>query len=169
MTNDTRHSKNISRAHAVMDTLRKIKHQGQKLEYLRKIDPYVFEELVLNALEGAGYRVQRSPRYSGDGGIDGTLSSSAGTIFIQSKRYRGHINAGHVKEFAALCSANDVYGFFVHTGKTGGMSKSSKSKRVDIISGSRLLKLVTRSKLTPRLTLGYKLKCLFSPLTPNKR
>nr|WP_306670548.1 restriction endonuclease [Acidithiobacillus ferrooxidans] len=48
---------------------------ARRIAYLRKIDPLVFEELVLDAFQKEGWLVQRSTRYSGDGGIDGRIVS----------------------------------------------------------------------------------------------
>ncbi|MEX6059375.1 restriction endonuclease [Enterobacter hormaechei] len=42
-----------------------------KINYLRKIDPFVFEELLLEGFEAHGFRTIRNKRYTGDGGIDG--------------------------------------------------------------------------------------------------
>ncbi|MGS6531656.1 restriction endonuclease, partial [Enterobacter hormaechei] len=44
---------------------------AQIINYLRKIDAFVFEELLLEGFEAHGFRTMRIKRYSGDGGIDG--------------------------------------------------------------------------------------------------
>ncbi|WP_192840691.1 restriction endonuclease, partial [Enterobacter hormaechei] len=43
------------------------------MNYLRKIDPFVFEELLLEGFEAHGFRTIRNKRYTGDGGIDGQV------------------------------------------------------------------------------------------------
>ena len=44
---------------------------GYKIAYLRKIDPFTFEELLLEGFESHGFRTIRNKRHTGDGGIDG--------------------------------------------------------------------------------------------------
>jgi len=121
---------------------------AQKLSYLRKIDPYVFEELVLMSFREAGYAITRNRRYSGDGGVDGRMKKDGVRWFIQCKRYGGYICARHVDEFSAVCERAGVHGVFVHTGKTGGASKevSRQDENITIVSGGRLLWLVVEGK-----------------------
>ena len=57
------------------------------MKYLRKINPYVFEELLLLAFERRGMRVIRNSRYSGDGGLDGQVLIDGERWLIQAKRY----------------------------------------------------------------------------------
>lgn len=74
----------------------------QKIDYLRKIDPFVFEELLLEGFEAHGFRTIRNKRYTGDGGIDGQVIIGKYRYLIQAKRYRGHIALQHVQEFEKL-------------------------------------------------------------------
>lgn len=158
----TLHTKNIKKARDVALAIRKIRSQGARLKYLRMIDPYVFEELILNSLSDAGYSVQRNTRYSGDGGIDGKAYSHGGRILIQSKRYSNHISANDVKKFSKVCKENKSYGLFVHTGRTGKLAKELKCKNIDFVSGERLLKLICKSKISPRFPVSYKIRFLLS-------
>lgn len=116
---------------------------GQVVAYLRKINPYVFEELVLDGFEKSGYKVTRNKRYSGDGGIDGRVSRDGKEYFVQCKRYKNHIDPQHVAEFARICDENGRAGYFVHTGKTGRKSKmNAYYGNVEVISGDKLIKLI---------------------------
>ncbi|MDI9152685.1 restriction endonuclease [Salmonella enterica] len=86
-----------------------------------------------------------------------TICNSAGTgehgqviigkyrYLIQAKRYRGHIALQHVQEFEKLLKRHNCRGLFCHTGKTGAGSKSVSiaSERMEIISGQRLIDLLT--------------------------
>lgn len=114
------------------------------IPYLRKIDPFVFEELVLWAFKQKGYRVYRNTRYSGDGGVDGKVKVNGRKILVQDKRYSGYIQMSHVRDFDRLCRRRHRYGIFVHTGKTGKGTKeiASLSERITIISGDRLVRLL---------------------------
>lgn len=61
-------------AKRVITKLQQIEGFGPRLAYLRKIDPFVFEELVLEGFERRGCKVRRNKRYTGDGGalMDGS-------------------------------------------------------------------------------------------------
>ena len=114
-----------------------------KMAYLRKINPYVFEELVLDGFRSKGYGVKRNRRYSGDGGIDGRVYLDGKEYLVQCKRYKGHVRSADVMSFSALCAERGCGGFFVHTGKTGHGSKdAARFADVRIISGKSLLDLL---------------------------
>ncbi|GJK49706.1 hypothetical protein TUM17560_20830 [Serratia marcescens] len=87
--------------------------------YLRKINPYVFEELLLLAFERQGYAVIRNASYSGDGGLDGQVIIEGKTYLIQAKRYGRTITPSHITSFGALLRQYHCDGFFIHTGRTG--------------------------------------------------
>lgn len=125
--------------------LANISDPGRQFGYLRKVDPFVFEEMILEAYERRGHKVKRSHRYTGDGGIDGRVWIDGRLHLIQAKRYSGHINVAHVWDFCQLVAARGCGGIFVHTGRTGGASRrlAAGNESVSIISGQRLLDLLT--------------------------
>jgi restriction system protein len=112
---------------------------------LRAMDPLAFEELLLEAFEQRGHRVIRNRRYTGDGGVDGEVIIDGRRWLIQAKRYRDAIKPEHVREFAMLCATRRRRGMFIHTGRTGGMSRTicSSADGIEIVSGQRLLALLT--------------------------
>lgn len=121
------------------------KSGGRILLYLRKINPYVFEELVLTAIENSNVRVIRNKSYSGDGGIDGIFKINKGKILVQAKRYKSYINSKHVQEFSETIKDKKFKcGVFVHTGKTGTNSKDiiKVEQNIVIISGDNLIKIL---------------------------
>lgn len=138
---ERRHRRKQASAKRVRHVLTAIAHPGQQLAYLRKIDPFVFEELLLDAFEQHGYQVRRSHRYSGDGGIDGVVFKHGQKHLIQAKRYSGHIQLAHVKQFEALVSQHQCSGLFIHTGRTGKQSReiTLRCPGIQMISGQRLL------------------------------
>ncbi|PSU45756.1 restriction endonuclease [Photobacterium frigidiphilum] len=137
-----RHVFNVKRAEKVLKKMQSIEHNGAKFAYLRKVDPFVFEELLLTAFEHKGHRIERNKRYTGDFGIDGKVIIDGQLTLIQAKRYRRYINPRHVAEFAALCRQKNTKGLFIHTGKTGKQSYQHTTANVRIISGARLLTLL---------------------------
>lgn len=138
-----RHRQKLRTAKTVYGRIQEME-DGQVIAYLRKIDPYVFEELVLWAFRKKGFKVRRNKRYSGDGGIDGSVEIDGQTFLIQDKRYTGHVSLAHVTAFDEVCRRHHRKGFFIHTGRTGEGSREVvwNSPRVSIISGSSLVELL---------------------------
>lgn len=119
------------------------------ISYLRKINPYVFEELILLAYERKGYKVKRNKRYSGDGGVDGHVSINKEWIPIQAKRYKSYIKRQHVMDFENLITKRKKpYGLFIHTGRTGKGSTGNEFPHVHFLSGNKLLNLLLIQKKT---------------------
>jgi len=118
---------------------------------LRAMDPLAFEELLLEAFERRGHRVIRNRRYTGDGGVDGEVIIDGERWLIQAKRYRDSIRPEHVREFALLCATRRRRGLFIHTGRTGGMSRTIalSAGGIEIVSGQRLLALLTGAPFEP--------------------
>lgn len=137
------HGRQIAKAERVLRRLSALNGPGRSarvIAYLRKVDPFVFEELLLSAFARRGVRVRRNRRYTGDGGVDGFLKF-AGGIWVQAKRYRGHVRASDVAAFKALVFARRCRGVFIHTGRTGRGARAAAGE-VEIISGQRLVNLV---------------------------
>lgn len=118
---------------------------------LRAMDPLAFEELLLEAFEQRGHRVIRNRRYTGDGGVDGEVVIDGERWLIQAKRYRDAIRPEHVRDFAMLCATRKRRGMFIHTGRTGGMSRTVvlSADGIEIVSGQRLLALLTGAPFHP--------------------
>lgn len=119
---------------------------AQMIKYLRKIDPLVFEELLLTAFKAQGHKIRRNKSYSGDGGLDGIVYIDKCRYLIQAKRYSGSINTKHVLEFAALVQSrrNVAGGFFIHPGRTPTAAKElfRDFTSITLISGQRLVDLI---------------------------
>lgn len=123
----------------------------KKIAYLRKIDPNVFEEIILDAFAKQGYLVARNLKYSGDGGMDGKVFDTVKHQWcgIQCKRYTGFIQLSHVKDFANdLLTAGLSNGYFVHTGKTPKSIHKILPDNIRIISGTSLISFITGSELS---------------------
>lgn len=134
-------------ARQCMSNLKSLHGEGAEaraVAYLRKINPLVFEELLLECFERRGLQVVRNPRYTGDGGIDGVVVMPDGRdVLLQAKRYKKHIAAQHIAEFVEIVCARSALGVFVHTGRTGELSRAySTGASIEVISGSKLVRLI---------------------------
>lgn len=139
-----RHQRYRRQAARILNILPGLAGDGCRLSYLRKINPFVFEELLLLAFARQGYRVKRNPRYSGDGGLDGQVWIDGQHFLIQAKRYSCAIDPQHVADFACLLKQRDTQGLFIHTGRTGAKSRAEAGETayLRIISGQILLDLL---------------------------
>lgn len=140
-----RHQRRRKKAQQVANKLKDFQEPGQILTYLHKIDPFVFEEMLLNAFEAFGYKVIRNKRFTGDGGNDGQIIYEGKRIPVQDKRYAHHINKAHMVAFSELTKKrNAPFGLFVHTGQTGKGSyeAATTSTPILIISGDHLIWLI---------------------------
>ena len=147
-----KHAWRIRKASWVLRVLSEIglsKGPGAQFGFLRSraVDPYTFEEAILTALLERGVKIRRNSRYTGDGGIDGQAWINGRRVLIQAKLYKGHINPAHVEDFVILCKKNKSLGLFVHSGKTGPASRRNSSESIDIVSGDRLLKLLSKDRM----------------------
>jgi len=142
---ERRHRRYRATAERVYNRLRQLGGDGQRMRYLRKINPYVFEELLLLAFERQGYAVQRNASYTGDGGLDGRVDIDGECWLIQAKRYSRTITPAHVQDFDALLTRMGQRGLFIHTGRTGQKSKNASHTSVwlTIISGKKLMNLLS--------------------------
>lgn len=145
-----RHLRMQATASRQLDTINGLPEFRQRFAYLRKINHFVFEEMLLEALERAGHKVYRNSRYTGDGGIDGRVKINNAFYIIQAKRYSSHIDKQDVITLAALASRMNCNGLFCHTGKTRDSVKAivTANNHIEIISGQRLLDLL-EGKYTP--------------------
>lgn len=153
-----RHRWRRRQAKAMCEQLRgRDRDQPAALHYarLRAMDPLAFEELLLEAFERRGHRVIRNHRYTGDGGVDGEVIINGERWLIQAKRYRDAIRPDHVRDFAMLCATRRRRGMFIHTGRTGGMSRTVvlSADSIEIVSGQRLLALLTGAPFHPGQSL----------------
>ncbi|WP_432735242.1 restriction endonuclease [Cronobacter sakazakii] len=139
-----RHQRYRQTANRVLLKMPELK-AGQQILYLRKINPYVFEEMILTAIERRGIPVRRNQRYSGDGGIDGQFWIGQERWLVQAKRFASAVRPEHIRQFGELARKEKCKGLFVHTGRTGFISVKHFNDYPEIllVSGSSLLDLLS--------------------------
>lgn len=138
-----RHTQNIRAAKKAYARLQAL-DDADVLAFARRLDPFVFEELILVAFRKKGYRTFRNGKYSHDGGVDGKVRKGLRTYLIQDKRYAGYISPDQLLAFEYICHRRHVRGFFIHTGKTGIRSREivEQCPHISIISGKALVDLL---------------------------
>jgi restriction system protein len=148
-----KHLNNIEYASQVLQEVRSITQLAKLpvvIATLRRISPYVFEELVLTCCFEQGWQIQRNFRYTGDGGIDGRVLILGKLYVIQVKRYADYISPEHIKDFLCCIEGEGASGgFFVHTGITGQLSKQliGRSDKIILVSGQKLVNFVLGKQL----------------------
>lgn len=127
---------------------------GQLSDLLAKIDPYKFEELVLDLLQAIGYGGNRAEaaqvtKKSADGGIDGIINEDRlglDKIYIQAKRYNNTVPVKEVRDFAgAMLAHNARKGVFITTSDFPTSAKDFADKidrTLILIDGKRLAALM---------------------------
>lgn len=104
------------------------------LRTLRRINPFVFEELLLHCCADNGWQVRRNQSYIYDGGVDGIFYWQGHQFLLQAKRYSGDINPAHVAQFADLVTARQACGgAFIHTGTSCPRSQAIEAQSRDIL------------------------------------
>ena len=124
----------------------------QRFEYIRKTDPFLFEDILMTAFEERGYKVRRTPA-TRDGGADGYVDLDGLQVVVQAKRYRGSIAPAHVHALEFLATRNPKLdrGLFVHTGRTSRPVQEyiRRSPTLDMLSGvSTLLAFLDGKPIT---------------------
>lgn len=139
----------MRRSKKLLNKLRTFNSPQRIFAYLRKVDPFVFEELLLTCFEERGLFIKRNKRYTGDGGSDGQVYLAGRMMHIQAKRYASHIKREHVENFMQLVQSERTKGIFIHTGRTGKASRTAfDSAFVDRVSGEKLIALLLGDHLT---------------------
>lgn len=148
----SRHQHYIRLANSVLKRLRDritVVELPEALSILRRMNPYAFEELLLTCCQEQGWEIERNFRYSNDGGLDGRVTIAGRLHLIQAKRYRGYINPKHIRDFYKVIQGEQAHsGFFIHSGKTGELSKELlREYQISLLSGQRLVNFVLGQKL----------------------
>ena len=129
------------------------------LEYLGKVDPSRFEQIVVDLLISMGYggTVEDAGQAIGqtnDGGIDGLIKEDVlglDTIFIQAKRWQNTVPIKEVRDFAgALLSKKSTKGVFITTSSFPDSAYdfvNNIDRRIILIDGKRLADLMIKFNL----------------------
>ena len=156
----------LERVHAVLSD----QVVPELVERIKAAPPDFFERLVVDLLLRMGYGGSREDAgqtvgKSGDGGIDGIINEDPlglDTVCIQAKRWEGTVGRPVVQAFAG-----SLEGFRAKKGvliTTSGFSKEALDyvkqieKRIILIDGPRLARLMVKHDLGVSVVATYKVK-----------
>lgn len=116
--------------------------------FLGKMNEYDFQDLVAALLEAMGYHVYWKAKGGPDGGIDiiafsDPLGTKPPRIKVQVKRVGKKIDVDGLRAFSGVLGEDDV-GISVNLGGfTGPAEEASRSKRITLVDGAKLVELWT--------------------------
>lgn len=97
------HAYKIRQSSKILNKFKSFEFDGARIYYLKKIDHFVFEELILSAFKKRGYFIKRNKRYTGDGGVDGIVYDSQNHEYlVQCKRYKSYVSKQDILDFQKL-------------------------------------------------------------------
>jgi restriction system protein len=137
---------------------------------MAKMDPFRFEQLVLDLLRAMGYGGPREDngwvtKKSGDGGIDGIINEDRlglDVIYVQAKRWQGNVGTNEIRNFIGALSENHASkGVFITTSDFVPAARECArrvSQKVILIDGARLAELMIEHDIGVTTTREIKLK-----------
>jgi restriction system protein len=127
------------------------------LDLVRKMDPYAFEQLVVDLLVAMGYGGSRAEaaqvtQRSADEGIDGVIKEDRlglETIYLQAKRWQNAVGRKELQAFVgALAGQGASKGVFITSGEFANTASeyvekiSQKGQKVVLIDGNKMAALM---------------------------
>ena len=146
--------------------------EAQVLDLVRKASPSFFEQVVVDLLIAMGYgggdaAMGFAIGGSSDGGIDGKIKEDSlglDEVYVQAKKYAdaNTVGAGHLRNFAgAIDAAGTSKGVFVTTAHFTQSAKdyvAKSPKRIVLIDGNELARLMVKHDVGVRTQTSYKIK-----------
>ncbi|MEY2508679.1 MAG: restriction system protein [Verrucomicrobiota bacterium] len=137
---------------------------------LAAVDPFRFEQVVLDLLVAMGYGGSRKEaaevtRKTGDEGIDGVINEDRlglDVIYIQAKRWQGNVGREAIQNFVgALEGKRATKGVFITTSAFNSNAveyAGSVSKKIILIDGRRLAELMIEHNIGVAEEHAYRIK-----------
>ncbi len=127
---------------------------GELSAQVAKMDPYRFEQLVVDLLFSMGYggsraEAARVTKKSGDEGIDGVINEDRlglDVLYIQAKRWQGQVGRKEIQSFVGALAGQQAHkGIFITTSTYSQHAVDyarSVPQKVILIDGDRLAALM---------------------------
>ncbi|MER9117672.1 restriction endonuclease [Mesorhizobium sp. M0954] len=133
----------------------------QLLDILLALDPAAFERLCQRLLREAGFIKVEVTGRSGDGGIHGTgvlrVNLLSFHVLFQSKRWRGSVGAGVVRDFRGAMVGRADKGLIITTGTFTADARREAVRdgapAIDLIDGDGLCDLLKEQKIGVRVKM----------------
>jgi restriction system protein len=129
------------------------------LELVKKMDPYRFEQLVIDLLVAMGYggsreEAGRVTKMSNDEGIDGVINDDPlglDVIYLQAKRWKATVGREEIQKFVGALAGQQAHkGVFITTSDFADTAKAyarKVSQKVILIDGGRLAELMIQHNI----------------------
>ncbi len=140
------------------------------LAKLGLVDPFRFEQIVLDLLVAMGYGGSRKEaaavtQKTGDEGIDGVINEDRlglDSIYVQAKRWKGNVGREAIQSFVgALAGKRASKGVFITTSAFNSNAASyadNLPQKIILIDGQRLAELMIEHSIGVAEEHAYKIK-----------
>jgi restriction system protein len=144
--------------------------KSELLGLVKKMDPYRFEQVVIDLLVAMGYggsreEAARVTKASNDEGIDGVINEDRlglDVIYIQAKRWQHSVGRKEIQSFVGALAGQQAHkGIFITTSEFVETAKTyakNISQKVILIDGDRLADLMIEHNIGVTLSHSYELK-----------
>lgn len=151
--------------HLLHDALKK-----EILDLVKKMDPFKFEQLVVDLLVAMGYGGSREEaaqvtKASNDEGIDGVIKEDRlglDVIYLQAKRWQNTVGRKEIQSFVGALAGQQAHkGVFITTSdfaETAVAYAKKVAQKVILIDGDRLADLMIQHNIGVGLSHAYEVK-----------
>lgn len=143
---------------------------GDLLGQLSRVDPFRFEQVVLDLLIAMGYGGSRREaaavtQKTNDEGIDGVISEDRlglDSIYVQAKRWQGNVGREAIQNFVgALAGKRATKGVFITTSAFNSNAiayAENVPQKIILIDGKRLAELMIEHGIGVSEEHAYRIK-----------
>jgi restriction system protein len=157
----------------LIDSAYQVLHSALKKELLdlvKKMDPFKFEQVVLDLLLAMGYGGSREEaaqvtKASGDEGIDGVINEDRlglDVIYLQAKRWQQTVGRKEIQSFVGALAGQQAHkGVFITTSDFADTATAYAKKvpqKVILIDGDRLADLMIQNGIGVSKSHSYDVK-----------
>ena len=140
------------------------------IDFVKKMDPFRFEQLVVDLLVAMGYGGSREEaaqvtKASGDEGIDGIINEDRlglDVIYLQAKRWKQTVGRKEIQSFVGALAGQQAHkGVFITTSDfadTAIAYAKKVSQKVILIDGDKLADLMIKHNIGVAISHAYELK-----------
>jgi restriction system protein len=140
------------------------------LDLVKKMDPFRFEQLVIDLLVGMGYggsreEAARVTKASNDEGIDGVINEDRlglDVIYVQAKRWQQTVGRKEIQSFVGALAGQQAHkGVFITTSEfadTANAYVRNIAQKVILIDGDRLADLMIQHNIGVSLSRSFEVK-----------